>query len=566
MTIELNALSYILLTTIFSAASIIAIQNGRHPDAHPIVINSQGEFSSLRYAEESATIKSRMYPSGAPLLSFNDQSIKTLSELYQVAFKRFKANPFLGVRVHNQQVIWNKYHESISIIQSVFSGLVHVANLVACSGKSNSFVGIYASTSPDAFMTEIACHWGGLVTIPIAAQATSSHLLYVIRNTLLTTMVIDQTHLDFTLQVIEGTSVKYIIVVDSQEESEINYFGVFVYSLQALKKLGQEKLIDRSNLLTHDSIASVYYSSNPKNNIIRSNDHDDQKPLGVVLTHKNLLSAISSYNVHPPNNHKITSKDRLMHSFAIDNVLGYVLQALTTYLGGSIAFEDKISHNDFNLDVETILFSIKELKPTIYSSGAPFLKQVQKLIANKYGNSFIFQRGIDRKNRYHLEGRLVSDCMYDMLVFRDIRQKMFGGHVRMLYMDDDGTDNNKVNLGSFYRAVLGSQLIKTFSRTETSSGITATVVYDYMPEKKLVGPPLPAMEIKLVNYNEFTAEDLPNPRGEIHVRGNNVFVGYWNNIEASMDAIHPDGWFNTNMVGEVLPNGSFLLLGSKNSL
>lgn len=48
-------------------------------------------------------------------------------------------------------------------------------------------------------------------------------------------------------------------------------------------------------------------------------------------------------------------------------MLGYVLQALTTYLGGSIAFEDKISHNDFNLDVETILSTIKELKPTIYS-------------------------------------------------------------------------------------------------------------------------------------------------------------------------------------------------------
>lgn len=107
MTIELNALSYILLTTIFSAASIIAIQNGRHPDAHPIVINSQGEFSSIRYTEESATVKSRMHPAGAPLLSFNDLSIKTLSELYQVAFLKFKANPFLGVREQqNQQVIW----------------------------------------------------------------------------------------------------------------------------------------------------------------------------------------------------------------------------------------------------------------------------------------------------------------------------------------------------------------------------------------------------------------------------------------------------------------------------
>lgn len=72
-------------------------------------------------------------------------------------------------------------------------------------------------------------------------------------------MVIDQTHLDFTLQAIEGTSVKYIIVIDSQEEDVINYFGVFVYSLQALKKLGQEKSIDRSSLLSKENKSFFSY-------------------------------------------------------------------------------------------------------------------------------------------------------------------------------------------------------------------------------------------------------------------------------------------------------------------
>lgn len=100
MTIELNTLSYILLTTIFSAASLVAIKRGRFPDVHPVVINSQGEFSSLRYAGESATIKSTLYPNGAPVLTTPDRPITTLSGLYEFALSKqaYVNNQFLGTR------------------------------------------------------------------------------------------------------------------------------------------------------------------------------------------------------------------------------------------------------------------------------------------------------------------------------------------------------------------------------------------------------------------------------------------------------------------------------------
>lgn len=193
-------------------------------------------------------------------------------------------------------------------------------------------------------------------------------------------------------------------------------------------------------------------------------------------------------------------------------------------------------------------------------SGGPFLKQVQKLILGKYGNSFLFQRGLDRKDRYHKEGKLVSDCKYDMLVFRYIRQQLFGGHIRMLYMDND--DTPKVDLGSFYRSVLGAQVLKTLSRPETSSSMMTTVVFDYTSEKRVVGPPLASIHVKLVDKKEegYTAEDLPNPRGEIYVGGSTVFAGYWNNASATRDVIHPDEWYSTGLIGELLPNGSILLL------
>lgn len=142
-----------------------------------------------------------------------------------------------------------------------------------------------------------------------------------------------------------------------------------------------------------------------------------------------------------------------------------------------------------------------------------------------------------------------------MLVFRDIRQSMFGGKIRTLIIDDDTTD-----LCSFYRAILGSQVLKTFSRAETSSGMTSTTFYDYTQENRVVGPPLGSMEIKLVDDQQYTAEDLPNPRGKILVRGHNVCIGFWNDMDTWLDTVDPDGWFNTQMIGEILPNGTFILL------
>lgn len=58
----------------------------------------------------------------------------------------------------------------------------------------------------------------------------------------------------------------------------------------------------------------------------------------------------------------------------------------------------------------------------------------------------------------------------------------------------------------------------------------------------------------------YTAEDFPNPRGEIHVYGNTIFASYWSNLPLTLDAIHLDGWYSTGIARKNFPNGSILLL------
>lgn len=69
------------------------------------------------------------------------------------------------------------------------------------------------------------------------------------------------------------------------------------------------------------------------------------------------------------------------------------------------------------------------------------MAQTKELIEARYGNSFLFKRGLDKKQAHFEEGRLVNDSKYDMLVFRDIRQKYFGGNLRLILIE-----NGKITL------------------------------------------------------------------------------------------------------------------------
>lgn len=94
------------------------------------------------------------------------------------------------------------------------------------------------------------------MTVPIAAQATSSHIVHVIRDTKLTTLVIDETHLEYILRLVEGTSVKHIIVLGEDEsyEEQEKYFGFSITGFSQLQTFGREHLIDRSELSSKNAI------------------------------------------------------------------------------------------------------------------------------------------------------------------------------------------------------------------------------------------------------------------------------------------------------------------------
>jgi long-chain acyl-CoA synthetase len=91
------------------------------------------------------------------------------------------------------------------------------------------------------------------------------------------------------------------------------------------------------------------------------------------------------------------------------------------------------------------------------------------------------------------------------------------------------------------RARFGVVVHDGYGLTEASPVVTTTAV---APEPRVgsVGPPLPGVEVKLLDADG--GEVLEGDPGEIVVRGPNVFAGYWNDAETSA-AVLADGWLHT---------------------
>ena len=80
----------------------------------------------------------------------------------------------------------------------------------------------FTALSDDMFIYKIlGCHCGGLVTVPISAGSTSSHLLHVLEKSRLSVLVVDEGLVERALSVLTGakTNVRHLVVLGNVNAS-----------------------------------------------------------------------------------------------------------------------------------------------------------------------------------------------------------------------------------------------------------------------------------------------------------------------------------------------------------
>lgn len=113
-----------------------------------------------------------------------------------------------------------------------------------------------------------------------------------------------------------------------------------------------------------------------------------------------------------------------------------------------------------------------------------------------------------------------------------------------------------VKLFNQWQDLTGQVLLERYGMTEIGMGISNP----YTGERRAgcVGQPLPGVQVQLFDENNspISTEGIP---GEIRIRGNNVFLEYWDNPKATNESFE-SGWFRTGDVA-ILEDGYYRIMG-----
>ncbi|MEN9804634.1 MAG: hypothetical protein RIS41_1481 [Actinomycetota bacterium] len=102
----------------------------------------------------------------------------------------------------------------------------------------------------------------------------------------------------------------------------------------------------------------------------------------------------------------------------------------------------------------------------------------------------------------------------------------------------------------------GLVLREGYGLTEAAPVVTSSVGIE--PRRDSVGQVVPGVEVRVVDSE---GDDiLAGDSGEVLVRGDNVFVGYWNDAEATARVLDVDGWLHTGDIATVDGDGYLYLL------
>ncbi len=447
--------------------------------------------------------------------------IRDLRELIKKRVKDHPENPCFLVKEQKGgdyvPIMPDKYDKDIDGLGTALMTLVNKGAKVAILGE----------TRYEWFVSYLAVTNGTGCVVPLDKELPAEEIESMLERADVEILIFSKAKLE-AVEAVYGKvpSVKHYICMDKLDDTKYSYFWDVVKKGTDLIASGDKTFIDTT--IDPDEMTILLFTSGTT-----------AKSKAVMLCQKNicknLMSMYSFVYIDPKD--VFMSVLPLHHTY--ECTCGFLGQV---YRGSTLAVCEGLRY---------ITTNIKECKPTCILMVPAMAEMFYKAIWKKLNSDPKLLKKFNTGRKLSNGLRKIGIDLRRKL-FKDIHET-FGGRLRLLIVG--GAPINPEILQFFQD--IGIHSIQGYGLTECAPILALNRDVDY--KNNAAGLPLPGCEIKILDPDE-------DGIGEFAGRGENVFLGYYKNDEATKAALDSDGFYHTGDLGYIDNDGFCIITGRKKNV
>ncbi|MGE3536043.1 MAG: long-chain fatty acid--CoA ligase [Candidatus Tectimicrobiota bacterium] len=413
------------------------------------------------------------------------------------------------------------------------------AGLAARGLERGDRVAIVGDNRPQLYWAMVAVQCLGGVPVPLYQDAVAAEMQFVLEHAETRFAVVeDQEQVDKLLSV-QGHCPRLQAIIYDDPRGLRHYQAPCLHALSALQEHGRQWLHDQPQYLDRHiaqgrgtDLAVILYTSGTTG-----------RPKGVMLSYDNVI---------------ITSRHAIAREGlrADEEILAYLPMA---WVGDHMFSYGQFYCAGFTVNCPessaTVLQDLREIGPTYFFAPPRIWEHLLTTVTIRMEDAArwkramfrFFMRLAQRVGARKLAGQAVGwgeTLLYALghvLVYGPLKDNLGLGRIRLAYTAGEAIGPD---LFTFYRS-LGINVKQLYGMTEASVFVCVQPDGEVKPDT--VGTPMPEVELRLTES------------GEVLLRSPGVFLGYYNNPQATAETLQ-DGWVHSGDAGYLDAQGHLTII------
>lgn len=398
--------------------------------------------------------------------------------------------------------------------------------------EPGSCVVILGGNRSEWFLTNLGTIAAGGLPSGIYTTSTPEQCAYIIRHCKAVVAVVEHTGHLAQLEAVRSGLAAVVVMDGDDDGDDVLSWDAF---LALADEVDEEALTGRIRDLRRDDPCTLIYTSGTTG-----------EPKGVLLSHHNLLwvarAMIREYAV--------TADDRGISYLPLSHIAEQIISLyLPLIAGGCMSFAQSL---------ETLGDDLREVRPTFFFAVPRVWEKIQARMEAAGAASGPLRRRLVRWARgVGLAGGRAAQrgepmpsgwWLADRLVFSKVRARLGFNRTRVFFTSAAPMARSTLD---FFLSV-GIPIFEVYGMSECTGPTTFSTADRYRTGS--AGWAIPGTELTV-------ASD-----GEILFRGPHVFVGYYKDLDATREALDPDGWLHSGDIGMLDEDGFLYVTDRKKEL